>query len=182
MTGRAGPRRWFGAGVLLATAVAAPGPARAELLQVRQVAAGMECPECARGLRVLVNALDGVEEAATSWNRRILTVRLRSGNHATLDQIRAVVVKQHFVAREADVVVAGALTVDAEGGATLVVTESGSRYRLTVGSPHVGEWISALGARTVARVVVTGRVPPAASAGSATGDLLSLSATDIQAG
>ena len=38
-------------------------PARAELLAVRQIAGGMECPECARGLLLQVKAIPGVDNA-----------------------------------------------------------------------------------------------------------------------
>jgi hypothetical protein len=178
-------RGWLCAGLLGASLLGPrPGPARAELLEVRQVAAGMECPECARGLRLLVKELDGVDDAATSWNRRILTVQFHPGNHATLDQIRGLVVKQHFVVREAEVVVAGTLAVTPEGAPTLVVPESGARYRLTAGSPKVEAWFRSLGRRGVTRVVVTGRVPPpTAGAGGATGTSTSLlAATDIRDG
>ena len=136
--------------------------ADAELLEVRQLASGMECPECARNLRLLVNAVEGVEESTASWNRRVLTVQLKPGNHVTLAQLRALVVKQHFRVCEAEIVVAGRLDVDEQRQASLLVPESNLRYRIDSRSKRASDWIHAMGARASMQVVVTGRVAPAA--------------------
>src|SRR5205807_103766 len=92
---------------LLLVSLALSGAARAELVEVRQVAGGMECAECAHQLRVEVGQLDGVNSADASWNRRILTVRFHPRNHATLEELRAVIRRHHFSVREADLVVRG---------------------------------------------------------------------------
>jgi len=154
------------AAVALSLALAlAGGRARAELLEVRQIAGGMECPECARGLRLLIKEIAGVDAAETSWNRRVLTVRFRPRNHATLAQVRAAVARQHFQAREAEIVVSGRLTADAAGGApSLYVAESELTYRIDL-TGREESWRRALGELSGAEVIVTGRVP-----GSALGD------------
>jgi cation transport ATPase len=139
------------------------GRARAELLEVRQIAGGMECAECARGLRLLVKQIAGVDDAETSWNRRVLTVRFHPGNRATLAQVRAAVARQHFEAREAEIVVAGLLTLDAAGGAWLRVAESTLSYRIEL-TGRDAAWRRALTELAGAQVVVTGRVPGSARA------------------
>jgi hypothetical protein len=149
---------------LLAPAVAAP--AHAELLEVRQVAGGMECAECARALQLRVRALPGIDVAATSWNRRVLSARLQPGNHATLAQIRALVLAQHFQTREARIVVAGRLEPAAAGTMSLRVPESSVVYRIDLGGMSTAEgdgWRIRLAAAAVAgaSVVITGLVPGA---------------------
>src|SRR3954468_3401298 len=84
-------RRQITASVALIAALAVSSGARAELVEVRQVAGGMECAECAHQLRVEGGQLDGVNATEASWNRRILTVRLRARNRVTLEELRAVV-------------------------------------------------------------------------------------------
>ena len=132
--------------------------ARAELLEVRQVAGGMECPECARGLLLKVKSIPGVEAAETSWNRRMLSVRFHAGSHATLAQIRNVVAGQHFQAREAEIVIAGRLVVDGSGALSLQVPETGLAYRVDL-TGRDPSWRRAFTDRTGERLVVTGRVP-----------------------
>jgi hypothetical protein len=137
-----------------------PAPARAELLEVRQVAGGMECPECARGLRLLVKGIAGVDDADTSWNRRILTVRLHAGNGATLAQIRSAVSRQHFQAREAEIVVGGRLIADAAGQPWLSVPETKLSYRIDQ-TGRDARWRRALADLRETEIVMTGRVPGA---------------------
>jgi hypothetical protein len=139
------------------------GRAQAELLEVRQIAGGMECPECARGLRLLIKAIPGVDAAETSWNRRMLTVRFRRGNRATLGQVRAALVRQHFEAREAELLIAGRLTIDPAGRYWLRVTGSQQTYRIDV-SGRTADWRRALDDLAGAEVLVNGRVPGAALA------------------
>ena len=161
---RARALAWALAATLLSL-FAAPGPARSELLEVRQVAGGMECPECARALQLRVKALSGIDAAATSWNRRVLTARLRDGNHTTLAQIRALVLAQHFQIREAEIVVAGRLVSSAGGTMSLQVPETGINYHIDLGSlagaARAG-WQSRLVAAAGASIVLTGRVPGSA--------------------
>jgi hypothetical protein len=132
--------------------------ARCEILEVRQVAGGMECAECARGLRIMIRAIPGVDDAETSWNRRVLTVRFHAGNRATLAQVRAAVTRQHFEAREAEIVVAGRWTVDAAGQPWLSVPEPGLSYRIDL-TGRDAEWCRALAEFRGLEVVATGRVP-----------------------
>ncbi len=148
---------------LVALTLAQSGAARAELLEVRQVAAGMECPECARALQLRVKALPGIDAADTSWNRRVLTAHLRRGNQITLEQIRALVVAQHFQVREAEIVVAGRLEQAAPAGPLLLrVPETGIRYRIDLGALTESArrlWHPRLLAAVGADVVLTARVP-----------------------
>jgi hypothetical protein len=140
--------------------------AQGELLEVRQIAAGMECPECARGLRLLAQSIPGVEAAETSWNRRILTLHFRAGSPATLAQVRSIVLRQHFQVREAEIVVAGRLHLDAvTSAASLFVPESGLTYRIELSSPPIAtNWAGVLSAAAGQEVVVTARVPAGTTA------------------
>lgn len=125
--------------MLLVTLAFPAAGARGELVEVRQVAGGMECAECARSLKLDVGRLDGVEAAAASWNRRILTVRFRSGSHATLEQLRAIVRRHHFSAREAEVVARGRLSPAPDGTLLLLtVTGSGVVYEIAAGTAPRG--------------------------------------------
>ena len=124
MSGRP-TKRWFLVAVPVAMALVGaawpPGSARAELMAVSQVAIGMECAECARTLRLAVKQLAGVDDASTSWNRRILAVRLTPGNSCSLQTIRALLRKNHFVPGEAEIIVAGRLTRAPDGHLSLAV-------------------------------------------------------------
>ena len=111
--------------------------ARAELKEVTQIAAGMECAECSRNLRVAIKALDGVEDAETSWNRRILKVKFRAGSRATLDDVREIVRLHHFEAREAEIVAVGRLERSAGGDLTLRISGSDAVYLLKGAVPSV---------------------------------------------
>jgi copper chaperone CopZ len=133
----------------------AAGVARAELIEVRQVAGGMECAECARRLRMEVGRLDGVEATEASWNRRILTVRFRAQSHATLEEVRALVRRNHFSVREADVVVRGRVGRARSGALELTVSGSGAVYSIAAAAPAPGE-NDALTAR-LARAATGGR-------------------------
>jgi hypothetical protein len=151
-------------GLLASATVAAH--ANAELLEVRQVAGGMECAECARTLQLRVKALPGIDVAAASWNRRVLSARLLPGNHATLAQIRALVLAQHFQIRDAQIIVAGRLEPVAAGAMSLRVPESSVVYRIDLGGMSKADgdgWRIRLAdaAAAGARVVITGLVPGA---------------------
>src|SRR3954470_6160368 len=145
--GTAAAARVVGAALFLAMTLPASG-AHGELLEVRQVAGGMECPECARGLRLLARDIPGVQAAETSWNRRVLTLHFRAGSRATLTEVRSIVLRQHFQIREAEIVVAGRLRLDAGGAAFLLVPESGLSYRIDIsGGPATGtDWRGTLAA------------------------------------
>lgn len=163
-----GARRRGAGRVAIALLAALPallgvGRARAELLEVRQIAGGMECPECARGLRLLIKEIPGVAAAETSWNRRVLTVRFQRGNRATLAQVRAAVVRQHFEAREAELLIAGRLTIDAGGRHWLWVSGSEQTYGIDLRG-RSADWQRAVGELSGAEVLVTGRVPGGARA------------------
>jgi Heavy-metal-associated domain len=148
---RRAARRTTALCALLGALGGAPAAARSEVLEVRQIAGGMECVECARNLRIEVSRLPGVEAASTSFNRRVLTVRFARGNRSTLADVRAILRRQHFVPGEAEIVVAGRVRPDAAGQLILDVG-AGASFRLDLGgrSPAVpagdGE------------VVITGRV------------------------
>jgi hypothetical protein len=132
--------------------VAAAVPAHAEVLEVSQVALGMECAECARNLRVEVGRLDGVQAASASWNRRVLTVRFARGNKTTLAQLRAILRRHHFVPGEAEVTVAGRVRRTSQGDLLLDGGE---------GAPFLIEAAPGVGLAeppAADRLLVTGRV------------------------
>ena len=140
-----------------------PGGVRAELVEVRQVAGGMECAECAHQLRVEVGQLDGVNATEASWNRRILTVRFRARNRVTLEELRALIRRHHFSVREADVVVRGRVGRTASGELQLTVTGSGVLYPIAAAAaaPGVTEALAAALARAAGErreVTLHGRI------------------------
>jgi len=137
------------AGVLLLGAALLAPRARAEMVEVRQIARGMECAECARNLTIEARKLDGVEATAASWNRRVLTVRFRRGARTTLADVRTILRHQHFVPGEAEVLVIGRLVTTADG-AVVLDAGAGVRFRLVGFEPSQG---------SEGEVVVTGRVP-----------------------
>ena len=98
----------------------------------------MECAECAHQLRVEVGQLDGVNSTDASWNRRILTVRFHPRNHATLEELRAVIRRHHFSVREADVVVRGRVGRSPSGALQLAVTGSGAIYPIAAAAAAPG--------------------------------------------
>ncbi len=162
--------------------------ARAELVEVRQVAGGMECAECARQLRMEVGQLDGVNAADASWNRRILTVRFRARNRATLEELRAVVRRHHFIVREADLVVRGRVGRAKAGALQLTVTGSGAVYPIAAAAaaPEATDALAAALARAATagrEVTLRGRIAgdeasPGRPAAPSAGTLWVLQITD----
>jgi hypothetical protein len=144
---------WLAASLLVSLVLS--GGARAELVEVRQVAGGMECAECARQLRMDVGQLDGVNGTDASWNRRILTVRFRARNRATLEELRAVVRRHHFSVREAEVVVRGRVGRSPSGALQLAVTGSGAIYPIAASAAAPGATEALAGA--LARAATDGR-------------------------
>lgn len=138
---------------LLLVSLVLTGGAQAELVEVRQVAGGMECCECARQLRMEVGQLEGVKAADASWNRRILTVRLRARNRVTLEELRAVIRRHHFSVREADVVVRGRVGRSSSGALQLTVTGSGVIYPIAAAAPGATEALAA----SLGRAAAAGR-------------------------
>ena len=131
-------RRTLTVRVSLLALLLAAGSARAELIEVRQVAGGMECAECARRLRMDVGRLDGVDATEASWNRRILTVHFRARSRATLEELRALVRRNHFSVREADVIVRGRVGRTPSGALELAVTGSGAVYSIAAAAAATG--------------------------------------------
>jgi hypothetical protein len=111
------------------------GRVHAELVEVRQVAGGMECAECARKLRIDVRQLDRVNASDASWNRRVLKVSFHPGSHATLEELRAVVRRHHFTVREAEIVARGRVVRTPSGGLQLAITGSDAIYEIA-STPH----------------------------------------------
>ena len=141
--------------------------ARGELLEVRQIAGGMECAECARTLRLEAGRLDGAVATEASWNRRILTVHFRAGSHATLEELRAVVRRHHFTVGEAEIVVKGRVARAPSGALQLLVEGPGAAYEIAAASSPSG---SALSER-LARQASEPAGAPVTLRGRITGDL-----------
>jgi hypothetical protein len=158
--------------LLLLLLVAGVGATRAEVIEVRQVARGMECPECAHNLQVQVKRLDGIETASASWNRRVLTVRFARGSRSTLGDVRAVVRRQNFVPGEAEIVVIGRLRRET-GGVLVLEGGPGARYRLDV-DPHRPLALAA------GDVIVTGRVPGEDAGATDRAEPAALSVLDVK--
>ena len=58
-------------------------------------------------MRVASLKIDGVETVTVSLQRGVADIRLREGNHVTIDQIRQMVRRNGFTPREANVTVIG---------------------------------------------------------------------------
>jgi copper chaperone CopZ len=162
------------AAITAALVLASPLPtrARAELLEARQIANGMECAECAHNLKVAVSRLDGVRAAETSWNRRMLSVQFVRGSKTTLTDVRSALRRQHFVPGEAQVVIIGRLRRTA-GGDLLIDGGPGIRYLLSLGADQDRPAIDQ------AEVLVTGRVDGESRTPATTGESPRLSVISI---
>jgi hypothetical protein len=72
-------------------------------------------------VRVAVQKIPGVESVNVSLERAIAEIRLRPGNSVTLSHLRSIVKNNGFTARDASVVVVGAL-IERGGKPALEVT------------------------------------------------------------
>jgi len=119
------------------------GPACGELIEVRQLAGGMECAECAHNLRVEAARLEGAIASEASWNRRILTVRFRADNRVTLEDLRALVRRHHFTVGEAEILVRGRVARSATGRWRLRVAGSSDAYDVEAADASSGASLAA---------------------------------------
>lgn len=86
-------------------------------------------------MRVAIRKLEGVESVEVSLDRGVADIRLRAGNRMTLPQLRQVVKRNGFNARDAAVTVVGELIREAAGptlsvvgiGAVLTIAEDSAR-------------------------------------------------------
>jgi copper chaperone CopZ len=84
-----------------------PSNAYAEYTRVELTIFGMDCAICAHGIRVAVHKVDGVESVELSLDKAQADIRLRPGNHVSLDQFRTIVKANGFDPRQATVTAVG---------------------------------------------------------------------------
>ncbi|MBA3562569.1 MAG: heavy-metal-associated domain-containing protein [Gammaproteobacteria bacterium] len=113
-------------------------PAFAELRTVEQLVHGMDCAPCAYGVEKGLESLEGVEQATVSLNEGTAVVELTRDNKVSIADIREVVRKNGFAAREARTEIGG--TLARQEGKLQLVTEDGSRYELVAAENAEEAW------------------------------------------
>lgn len=104
-------------------------------------------------MRVAVEGMSGVTEAAVSLNEGEVVIELAEANDVTLERLRDAIRDQGFTPREADVRLGGTAE-SREGGWFFLVPESEVRYRI-LADPEIREILER---REGQSVVVRGRV------------------------
>ena len=112
-------------------------------------------------MSVALKKIEGVEDVKVSLNEGRADLKLRSGNRATIDQIRDAIRKNGFTPKGADVTAAGTIVLN-DRRLALQVSGSDAVYLLwdATSSPgKVAELATLAASRKVAEVVVDGHVP-----------------------
>ena len=141
--------------VLAASLAFAPVAAYGEYQQVNLTVFGMDCAPCAHAIHVSMKGIRGVNTVDVDLNTGLVTIKLDSGNAATMRQFNQAVEKNGFTHKDADVVVKGKLT-GTPAAPFLEVLGTQDRYALTPATAAVD--LSSMVGKTV---VVTGVVPQA---------------------
>jgi copper chaperone CopZ len=87
---------------------------------------------------VLVKRIDGVESVDVSLKEGAATVKLKPGNHVTVDEVRDAIRKNGFTPKDADVTIAGKV-VERNGKPALAVSGSDLVYLLGQSSEAKGK-------------------------------------------
>lgn len=115
-------------------------------------------------MSVALKKIEGVEDVKVSLNEGRADLKLRSGNRATVDQIRDAIRKNGFTPKGADVMAAGTIVLN-DRRLALQVSGSDAVYLLwdAPSSPgKVAELATLAASRKVAEVVIEGHVPESA--------------------
>lgn len=84
-------------------------------------------------MSVFIKRMDGVDAVEVSLQSGVATVKLKPGNHLTVDEVRDAIRKNGFTPKDAEVTVVGRL-VERNGQAALAVSGQELVYRLTASS------------------------------------------------
>ena len=99
-------KKIFAAGILALSSLAA----HAEYEQINLTVFGMDCAPCAHAIHVSIKGIQGVDTVDVDLNTGLVTVKLISGNSATMRQFNQAVEKNGFTHKEAVVIARGTLT------------------------------------------------------------------------
>jgi copper chaperone CopZ len=142
-------KKTLAAGFLVLSSFAA----QAEYEQVNLTVFGMDCAPCAHAIHVSMKGIQGVQSVDVDLNTGLVSIKLNSGNSASMRQFNEAVEKNGFTHKDANVLVRGLLS----GSASAPVLEvSGTKDRYAFAPLAAGTDISKLLGKTV---VVDGVLP-----------------------
>jgi copper chaperone CopZ len=107
-----------------------PLAAHAEYEQVNLTVFGMDCAPCAHAIHVSMKGIQGVNTVDVDLNTGLVTIKLISGNNASMRQFDQAVEKNGFTHKDAEVIVRGKLTGTANAP-VLEVSGTQDRYALS---------------------------------------------------
>ena len=129
--------------------------AHAEYEKVHLTVFGMDCAPCAHAIHVSMKGIQGVDKVDVDLNTGLVTIALRTGNTATMQQFNAAVEKNGFTHKDASITARGRI-----GGTPAApyfeVSGTGDRYTLV--ASHAAAGIASLLGKTV---TVSGTLPQA---------------------
>ncbi len=99
-------KKMLAVGILALSSVAA----NAEYKQVNLTVFGMDCAPCAHAIHVSMKGIPGVNTVDVDLNTGLVTIKLASGNSATMRQFNQAVEKNGFTHKDAVIVARGRLT------------------------------------------------------------------------
>lgn len=143
---------------LIAAAIAlilTPLAAHAEYEEVNLTVFGMDCAPCAHAIHVSMKGISGVNTVEVDLNSGLVTLKLASGNNASMHQFNEAVEKNGFTHKDANVIVKGKLT----GTASAPFLEvSGTQDRFALAPDAAGADLTSLLGKTV---TIAGVLPQA---------------------
>ena len=104
--------------------------AHAQYEQVNLTVFGMDCAPCAHAIHVSMKGIQGVNTVDVDLNTGLVTIKLASGNNASMRQFNQAVEKNGFTHKDAEVIAKGKLTGTA-GAFFLEVSGTQDRYALS---------------------------------------------------
>jgi copper chaperone CopZ len=107
-----------------------PLAAHAEYEQVNLTVFGMDCAPCAHAIHVSMKGIQGVNTVDVDLNTGLVTIKLNSGNNASMKQFNQAVEKNGFTHKDAEIVVRGKLT-GTPNAPVLEVSGTQDRYALS---------------------------------------------------
>lgn len=99
-------KKILAAAVLLSSTFAA----HAEYKQVNLTVFGMDCAPCAHAIHVSMKGIQGVNAVEVDLNTGLVSVKLTSGNLASMHQFNEAVEKNGFTHKDANIVARGKVT------------------------------------------------------------------------
>lgn len=113
------------AGFLLLSTFAA----HAEYEQINLTVFGMDCAPCAHAIHVSMKGIQGVNTVDVDLNTGLVSIKLTTGNNATMREFNEAVEKNGFTHKDANVILRGQLSGSA-AAPFIDVTGTKDRYAL----------------------------------------------------